>query len=153
LELASVRAAGGPGMLAAHILAEVGWPAIDRLDKADWRGTPTLTRRAAQLADERLLVLGDAAGYIEPFTGEGIAWAVSAGLAVAPLALRGIACWDSQIEDEWSDVYRRKILQRQGICRRVAWGLRHPTLVRTAIKLLSRHPRLAQPIINRLNKH
>ena len=42
-----------------------------------WRGTPPLTRRAPSLAAERVFVLGDAAGYVEPFTGEGMAWALA----------------------------------------------------------------------------
>ena len=38
----------------------------------------------------RLLLLGDAAGYVEPFTGEGMAWGLTAATLAAPLASSGI---------------------------------------------------------------
>jgi menaquinone-9 beta-reductase len=149
-DLAHVRAAGGPGPLAAHILTEVGW-AIDNIAGANWRGTPALTRHALRLAHERVLVLGDAAGYVEPFTGEGMAWALASAVAITPLALRAVVNWQPSIGREWEQLYRETIANRQALCRRVAWGLRHPAMVRTVIKLLSRHPQLARPVINRLN--
>ena len=37
----------------------------------DWMGTIPLTRRLARPAARGVFVLGDAAGYVEPFTGEG----------------------------------------------------------------------------------
>ena len=81
-----MRRAGGPGAAAKALLSEAGWPAPFDLLKSTWRGTPALTRQARRLAAERVFVLGDAAGYVEPFTGEGMAWALAAGVAVAPLA-------------------------------------------------------------------
>ena len=51
-------------------------------------GLPSSAGVFLQLAAERVFLLGDAAGYVEPFTGEGMAWAVTSGIAVAPLALR-----------------------------------------------------------------
>ena len=83
---ASELRAGGPGAAAVRLLHEAGWPAPDGLAELPWRGTPPLTRQARQVAAERLFVVGDAAGYVEPFTGEGMAWALASGTAVAPLA-------------------------------------------------------------------
>ena len=50
---------------------------VEGLLDVQWHGTPGLTRRTRPLARDRLFYLGDAAGYVEPFTGEGIAWALS----------------------------------------------------------------------------
>jgi 2-polyprenyl-6-methoxyphenol hydroxylase-like FAD-dependent oxidoreductase len=144
----AVRRAGGPGEAAAGILRAVGLPPVAGLAGLPWRGTPALTRRASRLACARVLVLGDAAGYVEPFTGEGIAWALAAAVAVAPLAA---GRWDESVGREWSALYRRTVAGRQWTCRVVARVLRHPRLARAAIHLLGRLPGLAAPVVNRLN--
>jgi flavin-dependent dehydrogenase len=102
-------------------------------------------------AADRLLLLGDAAGYVEPFTGEGIAWALASARAVAPLALEAIARWDPQIGPAWSARYRRGIGRRQLVCRAVAMGLKRPWIVSVAFEILSRFPQSAAPIFRRLN--
>ncbi len=113
----AVRRAGGPGEAAVRILGEVGWPIVSGLAELSWRGTPALTRRAGRLAAERVLVLGDAAGYVEPFTGEGIAWALASAVAVAPLADRAAGRWEPSTERAWAALHRRVVAGRQGTCR------------------------------------
>jgi flavin-dependent dehydrogenase len=144
----AVRRAGGPGEAAARILDEAGLPAVAGLTESPWRGTPALTRRASRLAGERVLALGDAAGYVEPFTGEGIAWALASAAAVAPLAARR---WHPAVGRRWAAIYRRVVSGRQLTCRLVAAVLRHPRLTRAAISVLGRLPGLAAPVIDRLN--
>jgi flavin-dependent dehydrogenase len=148
---AAVRDAGGPGNAAASVLAEVGWPAVPGLAELPWRGTPPLTRQAVRLAGERLFVLGDAAGYVEPFTGEGMAWALAGAVAVAPLAARAARGWEPGLAAAWAKVYRRTVARRQTLCRVVAKVLRHPGLVRGIIHLLAWLPGLAGPVLRRLN--
>jgi flavin-dependent dehydrogenase len=151
LDPALVRRAGGLGQAAAGVLAEVGFPAVPDLAAAAWRGTPRLTRRASRLAAERVFVLGDAAGYIEPFTGEGIAWALAAAAAVAPLAARAAHGWHPGLADDWARVYRRTIARRQLTCRAVTRLLRSAGLARVLIAVLARAPRLAGPLVRRIN--
>jgi 2-polyprenyl-6-methoxyphenol hydroxylase-like FAD-dependent oxidoreductase len=50
-----------------------------------WRLVPSLTRRPKRVAEERLFLIGDAAGYVEPITGEGMLWAIMSACAIAPL--------------------------------------------------------------------
>jgi menaquinone-9 beta-reductase len=145
-----VRHAGGPGRAASDVLAEVGW-SLPNLVELPWRGTAALTRRASRLFAERVLVLGDAAGYVEPFTGEGIVWALASALAIAPVAHQGVAHWNTSVGAEWERVHRRVVSRRQAICRVVARALRHPILARAAIHILSRMPSLAAPVVRRLN--
>ncbi len=145
-----VRRVGGPGSAASAVLTEVGWSVPD-LSNLPWRGTVALTRRASRLFGERVLVLGDAAGYVEPFTGEGMAWALASALAIAPLALQGVAHWEPAVGARWERVHRRVVTARQATCRVVARALRHPMLARTAIHILSRMPSLAAPVVRRLN--
>ena len=84
---ALVRRMRTPGAAALEVLEEAGAPVVAGLANAEWRGTAGLTRRTIPLAHDRLFFLGDAAGYVEPFTGEGIAWALASARAVEPLAL------------------------------------------------------------------
>jgi len=145
-----IRTHGGPGHAAVELLAEVGWPAVPDLAELNWRGTPALTRRARRLAAERLFLIGDAAGYIEPFTGEGMAWALAAGRAVAPLVVRAVGRWHPGLAHEWGEVYRRLIGQRQVVCRTIAAVLRSSWLTRTMIHVLAHAPTLAVPVVQYL---
>lgn len=142
-----VKRSGGPGQAAATILDQVRWPAVPDLAELGWRGTPRLTRRARRLAGERVLVLGDAAGYVEPFTGEGMAWALTAGAAVAPLASRAVECWRSECAEDWAKLYATLVARRQWLCRLAVQALRRPALVRLLIGVLAHAPRLANPLL------
>jgi flavin-dependent dehydrogenase len=146
-----VRRRGGLGSAAAEIVRESGFPAIPGLELSHWQGTPRLTRRARVLAEERLFVLGDATGYVEPITGEGMAWALASAQAIAPLAHRAIDRWNGSLIREWSSIHRRLVIERQLVCRLAALTLRKPWLTRIAIELMTRTPRAAGRIVGRLN--
>lgn len=141
-----VRERRGPGRTAEKLLADSGWPAVPNLAELSWRGTPALTRLARRRAGERLFLLGDAAGYIEPFTGEGMAWALASGSAIAPLASQAVEHWRPQLARQWEIMYRRLLAPRQLVCRGVAAVLRSPWLTRTTVHLLSLAPALAAPM-------
>ena len=145
-----VRTLGGAGAAAAAILNEVGWPPIPKLAEEAWRGTARLTVRAPCLASERVFVLGDAAGYVEPFTGEGIAWALASAEAVVPLALRAVRRWDPALIADWECSYRR-VIGRRVLCHAAAGILRRPGLTRAAFSILARIPGLAAPLLKALN--
>ena len=145
-----VRTLGGAGTAAAAILNEVGWPPIPKLAEEVWRGTARLTVRPPCLASERVFVLGDAAGYVEPFTGEGIAWALASAEAVVPLALRAVRRWDPARIADWECAYRR-VIGRRVLCHAAAGILRRPGLTRAAFSILARIPGLAAPLLKVLN--
>ncbi|HEY1860749.1 MAG TPA: FAD-dependent oxidoreductase [Gemmataceae bacterium] len=151
LDPAHTRAGGGPGAVAEAILRDVGWPRIPSLPKIAWRGTPPLTCTPMRLAEKRLFLLGDAAGYVEPFTGEGMAWAMASAVAVAPIAAEAARCWTPALIGEWTRRYGQCVGQRQRICRWLARGLRHPLLIRVVLNSLTRWPGLATPLLHRLN--
>jgi flavin-dependent dehydrogenase len=103
------------------------------------------------LAAERLFILGDAASFVEPFTGEGITWALRSGVAIAPLAAQAVQGWYPGLEYQWSEIYRREVERRQFICRLSASTLRHPRLTALAIQLLAFLPSLSRPVLRQLN--
>lgn len=141
-----------PGEAAAAILQEAGLPPLPDLAALDWRGTPALTRRATRRAYPRLFVLGDAAGYVQPFTGEGIAWALAAGQVVAALAVRGLRHWHPALETEWETLYQRTVASGQETCRALMRALGHPRLTAAAVAILGRWPALATPVLRRVHQ-
>jgi flavin-dependent dehydrogenase len=143
----AVRAAHGPGALAVRILEEVGWPVPAHLDEQPWKGTPPLTRTARHLASHRVFVLGDAAGYVEPFTGEGISWALASAEALAPLAARAVQRWDDALLAAWAKRHARIVTRRQWACRATAALLRRPRLTRAVVTVLGWAPILAAPVV------
>jgi flavin-dependent dehydrogenase len=105
-----------------------------------------LTRRATRVAAERIFLLGDSAGYTEPFTGEGMTWAVLAACAVQPLARQAIHDWKPAMIDYWTTTYQRLIGRRQRVCRRIAGVLRSPLAVEAVMRLLNFVPGLGPHI-------
>jgi flavin-dependent dehydrogenase len=146
-----IRQNGDLGSAAASILAEAGLAALPGMTELAWRGTPLLTRRVSSPAAERVFVLGDAAGYVEPFTGEGIAWALAAAVAVGPLAHQACARWEPALTRQWASVHRRVLGRHPWVCRAVTEGLRRPRLLRVVLALLRRLPGAAAPLVQYLS--
>ena len=150
LDRRPVKQVGGIGALASTIISEAGFPEVPGLAEEDWQGTPLLTRRAHRVASERAFLIGDAAGYVEPFTGEGIAWALAGGLAVAPLADRAADQWHASLADEWTTQYSRIVKRRQFLCKLLSRGLRYPRITRLSVNVVSRFPIFAKPFTRAL---
>lgn len=148
-----LRECGSLGRAAETVLRSAGFPPIPGITELSWRGTPPLTRTLHRVAGERWFAVGDAAGYVEPFTGEGMAWALSCGVAVSPQIERAIQAnhWDRQIERDWAAAHQKIIVSRQRICRIVSRVLRSPTLCRVSVIALSLAPWLSKPVVSRFN--
>lgn len=151
LDPAWLRAVGGPGLAARSLLQQAALPCPALLEKAPWQGTRPLNQQPTRRAARRLFVIGDAAGYVEPFTGEGIAWALESALAVAPLVERGIDDWQPDLERRWTSRHRRLVGQRQRLCWLLTRLLRSPLLTSGLVRALARWPSLARPVVNALN--
>ena len=149
---AAIKAAGSAAAAISHILEGAGLPRPGLEPKIGWTGTMPLTSAAGRVAAERLFVVGDAASYVEPFTGEGIAAALESAWLVAPLVDRAVSSWDVSLAREWEKVYGRSIRRRQWICRGASWFLRHPSLLRPLLPWISRFPAVARPVVARINK-
>lgn len=146
-----VRECGGLAEAAVRVLDEAGFADIDDIRSIPWRGTPALTRRASRVSAHRAFVLGDAAGYVEPFTGEGMKWAICSGVALAPVVVNAIRQYDAQYEREWETRYRQIVSNRQAVCRLLAAGLRRPRLVRASVRAVAAIPIVAVPFVWQLN--
>lgn len=152
LDPAGVRDAGGLAELVAAILGEAGWAVPLGLRQASWRGTPALTRQLRQVSGHRLFVLGDAAGYVEPFTGEGMAWAMASAVSVAPLAFAASRQWRPGYAAAWARRHRM-LARRRTVCWAASELLRRPRLTRAVAAGLGWLPVLAAPVVSILNRN
>jgi len=121
------------------------------LSTADWKGTTTLTRRR-RVSAERLFVIGDSAGYTEPFTGQGIAWALQSAQIVSPFVERASRNWNRQIENDWERAYQSAIMSRQNISSLIAKLVRNDFLFASVLRSLNLFPILGEPVIRQLNR-
>jgi menaquinone-9 beta-reductase len=106
-------------------------------------GAGALERLVRARAADRLVLVGDAAGYVDAITGEGLALAFEGALAlgrILPEAIRQGAGRDSLLPYERAQAasWRRYAT----VCRLVLGLSRHPRLRRRIIGWLSRHPAL-----------
>ena len=142
-----VRRHGSPEQAVRAHLEGAGMPQLPEGIHRGWKGTPPLTRRLLSLGEERLFLVGDAAGYVEPFTGEGMGWALWGALALAPLVHAGVARWDEALVRRWEQAHRRRIRRGQRVCRGVSWGLRRPRMARAALRVFGAAPGLAHTLV------
>jgi len=132
------------GELAAELL-DASDPALAEAARAaHWRGTPALARASSARA-ARALPLGDAAGSVEPFTGEGLARAFTQARDVVEHALAA-ADGDPRAAERWAAARARAL---RGSSRRVPWlarALRHPALVAGGVALAAHWPGAGQTL-------
>ena len=147
LDRAWVREHRSPGSAVDALLRQAGLPTISGTPDVGWRGTPVLTRGSQETAGHRVFSVGDAAGYVEPFTGEGMTWALGGAAALAPIVVRAIEKWDPRLQDEWRRTHERVVRRSQWLCRAVAWSSHRPAVSRTVMGILSAWPGLARPFI------
>ncbi len=148
LDARFIRRSGGIAQAIASTIASSGLPDIAAA-QTSWRGTPPLTRTASRVAGERLFAIGDAAGYVEPFTGEGMAWAMTSAILVLPYVRQALKSWQESLAIDWNRCHQHATRGHQRDCRRLAEALRRPWLVWPALAALRHCPQLARPLIRR----
>jgi flavin-dependent dehydrogenase len=144
----AIKRHGGASPAAEAVLADAEggdgrWSAWLRgLDRRDtqWAMTPALTTHRHRVAAPGLMVLGDAAGYLEPFTGEGITWALAAADAATDLVRQQLH--GQMTADAVADAWQRRHVRRQRFgrlwCRGTRRLLRHPVGIRYLTRLAGR---------------
>ena len=124
------------------------------LGAATWRGTPPLTR-SQPVADAtgRILRIGDAAGYVEPFTGVGIGWALASSRILDEVYLRAVFPGGHRAGDpaaaaiSYHKAHQRHFAVHHARCRRVSLVVRRPWLVGSAIRLARLAPAVAARVV------
>jgi flavin-dependent dehydrogenase len=119
---------------------------LDRLGDAGLgrtRGAGPLRQRATRRVAGRVLLVGDAAGYVDALTGEGIA----SGLAQAEAAVAAVASGDAGgYEAAWRRLTRRHDLLTHGLLTATRVPLVRRALVPAAVRL----PRVFESAVDQL---
>jgi flavin-dependent dehydrogenase len=139
------------GTLAAEVLQEAGLTLPVDVEQLNWQGTVKLTRVTKPVAARRVFVLGDASGYVEPFTGEGMGWGLSSAVACVPLVLSAVKEWDDSLTEKWKLYHERQIHGRQKWCRRCGYVLKRPLMIKWLVSVVKYCPWFAAPVIKHLN--
>lgn len=152
LDRSSLRHGSGPLKAIQRLLEQCGLPALSGGERAEWQGTPLLTRMPRRVWSWRVLLIGDASGYVEPFTGEGMAWAMEAARAVAAVAPCGVRSWSLEVESQWHRWHVQSLHRRQQRCRRLTRWLRYPWAVRGGVITARCFPSLAATLAWQLTR-
>ena len=135
------------------LFQEAGVPMLDQLAGASIKGTVPLTRTADRIAGERLFLLGDSTGYVEPFTGEGMAWALTAAVAVCPLLVQTVKeGWSPEMMTRWQSIFRSNVFREQTICRLLSAALKRPWLLPPILTTCRMFPSLTQRLVGHINR-
>lgn len=111
----------GPAGAVATIMQDSG-SVLEGLAHGTWRGTPTLSRVRRAVEGEGVYVVGDAAGYVEPFTGEGMTWAAEGAESVAGIVNRQLR--GENVRGEWTRAWRGAFVARRAKCGAVGMAAR-----------------------------
>jgi flavin-dependent dehydrogenase len=104
--------------LKAAVGARFGIPATQ-----EWRAIAPLERAPVGPLRDGILYVGDAARVVEPFTGEGIYYALQSGRLAAEHIIAGtVECYPSGYAAAHAAMYRRR-LWINGLAR---WAVKHP---------------------------
>lgn len=130
------------------ILDRAGLPSPN-LSPQDEVFTTGPLRRTRQAGAGRVIAVGDAAGYVEPFTGEGMTWGMQSGIAAADHIHRRLAALEC-VGEHWDQQLGKLLRRRKRHCRWVASTLANPVGRRLIRFSLVRCPGLARPLLNEL---
>jgi flavin-dependent dehydrogenase len=152
LDPVACRCAGGPAELIRAILFEGSGAPISQFTLPRLRGTGALMRRRIQLGGHRVLVAGDACGYVEPFTGEGMAWAAMGAREAVNLLESPVAQWPSDLPQRWKRRHDQLIASRQRLCRTIRPIMRHSQLGPLVIGVANAMPAAVNWLARRISQ-
>lgn len=143
LDPSEARGNGGPRALMERIVVSTGVASLytSGPERPEERlmGSGLLTRRRARIAMQGLLVIGDSAGYVEPFTGEGMTWAIASGVRAAELGAHALRRGTmNNLAEQWTREHERLVRRRQRTCRGVRWLVHHPACVSGVLGSMAR---------------
>ncbi len=108
------------------------------------RGVGSMAVRARRTAGDGYMLVGDAASFLDPFTGEGIYEALRAAQIAAPIASAALKAGDisSQMLDPYRIARRRAFTAKREVCWIVQCFINAPPLMNYVTERLSRREEL-----------
>jgi flavin-dependent dehydrogenase len=118
----------------------------------EWLRMNPITRAPAKTGRDKVWLIGDAARVVEPFTGEGISFALSTGYMAAQTAIQGFARNDmasalQKYARSHRQLYRRKVWVNAF----VRWGLTTPSYTVRILRVMERAPALVSFLSHRVH--
>ncbi len=110
---------------------------------SETRGAGPLERAAVRRSREGVVLVGDAAGYVDAITGEGLTLAFLAGEVLADELARG----RRRSFPDYERAFRRLFFRYEWFTRGLLLFSRHPRLRRRALSLLARWPRVFEALL------
>jgi len=149
----SIQPSGGIANVVNSILDECQSPRFDWPNENEWSATPALTRSSKCVASNRVFLIGDAIGYVEPFTGEGMSWALASAEAVIPFVLKlSELDWKDEMAEQWNRRAYRQRVHNQTTCRWIANRIRHPRPAAWVLRACNWIPPIRNAIIRKTSQ-
>ncbi|MEQ1826633.1 MAG: hypothetical protein ABL921_11840 [Pirellula sp.] len=148
----ALRSHASIGECVQILLRECGIRSSSMLADAKWLSTPHLTRISHTVAQQNVYLVGDAMGYVEPFTGEGMSWALAGAQELVSI-LGTKTCNEStncmDVERQWEAWAGRQRRWKQLVSRWVANQVRHPKMAMWALRACDWIPALRRMILKK----
>ncbi|MEQ1631618.1 MAG: FAD-dependent monooxygenase [Planctomycetota bacterium] len=118
--------------------------------RGPWKGIGPLAFRTTKQTFRGAALVGDACGYVDPLTGEGIYFALhgARSLATALEVARQDPARAAAAMHGYEQERRAEVLPRLRLAALLQRGIRHPFLVRSCLSALSAWPRLCDLLVN-----
>jgi flavin-dependent dehydrogenase len=146
------RNVGGPDEMVIKILQQSRGSIAQNWNLPRIRGTAALTRRRHCLGGRRVLAIGDACGYVEPFTGEGMAWAAMGAREVVNMLPAPGEAWPMDLPQRWRRRYHDVIGRKQNWCRTMRPLMRSTAIAPTIISAANAFPGIVNWIAGRISQ-
>lgn len=144
----ALRRHGGPVAAMQSIMGGVGLHA--HLANVDVQACPRLHRSVVRPWSERLLLVGDSSGYVEPITGEGMAWALAGALGAVGAIDEG---WTRASGPAYERHWNRAVRNRRMVVRLAGAVLDRPFVWGVATMAIGGFPSLSKLLVQRINRH
>lgn len=132
-----------------------GAPELERrLQNAErmgpWRGIGPLAFSTTRQTFEGAALVGDACGYVDPLTGEGIFFALHGARSLAQAIVESFAEPNAArtAMRRYEARRRREVGPRMLLAAAIQRGLRHEAVVRVAVRALAAWPKLCDLLVN-----
>jgi len=94
---------------------------------------------------------GRVAGYVEPFTGEGMSWALTSAEVLAEVvADRSPGDWTPAVARRYRRAWRDRVGRRQRLCQLVSWSLGRPRLLGLLARAAARPGPLTRGLVGKV---
>lgn len=135
-----------------HALGDLARSAALRDPNHQFIAVGPMPWRPRAVSSRALALVGDAAGYIEPFTGEGIAWALHSATLLAKAIEAGDGAWNRSAADIYADMWRNEIQRRQRVCGWLAATLERPRLSRWMLRAGRAVPMVTRRLVREVTR-